>query len=364
MSDTLRVDWVRDLETLDAHADAWDDLAAHHPPHRPTHSHAWVRAFLAHRLAPRETWGCSIAWRGMRLVGVMPLRRRGAHLRTLCDDHTPSGDAVLAADEDAPALLDALFAAHGRFRTATFSGVVSTSPTSTWLAGPPGGRPAMARPPLTGAIVDCARPFDEVLGELSGNARGKLRKGKRLLEGTGPVTFEMVTGADAMSAHPLFLELEMRSWKGKGGTAIAQSDARASFYEDLCARLARRGWLRYHVLRAGDRPVAIEMVIAFAHTWVVHKVAFDEREAKASPGNLVWARTLRAACDAAGVSSVDLLTMDDLMARWGATAYDYRDVTLYGRSPMATLVHRWPHRLKARLRARRLSSQPGDGSAR
>ena len=346
MADGPRIDVVDDLATLDAHADAWDALAQTVPPMRPTLSHAWVRAFLAHRLPQGASWACAFGWQGDRLVGVLPLFRDGAHLHNLCDDHTPSGDAVLASDADG-ALLDALLHAHGRFRSARFEQVVPESPTHAWLQARPAGRHVLHKPAvMTGARIDVTRPFETILTALSGNARSKLRKGERLLTDSGALDF--VVREDAAPFED-FVELEAAGWKGQQGTALRQDQTLRAFYEDLIARLAARGWLRFHVLLLDGQPIAIELAVRFGTTLVVHKVAYDESRAKASPGNVVWARTLEQACGDEAVMSVDLLTMDQLMARWGADGYPYDTFTVFARGLTPTLLTRWPAQWRARL---------------
>ena len=344
--ESLRVEVARDFATLDAHAEAWDLLAAASPPCRPTLGHAWVRAFLSHRLDARDTWSCALGWRGDRLVGVLPLRRRGAHLYTLCDDHTPSGDAVLSVDAQ-PVDIDALLHAHGSFRSARFEGVVPDSPTHAWLVNGPSGRHVLHRAHvMTGARIDATRPYEEILAQLSSNARSKLRKGARLLEAAGTTAFQVRDTAEALQD---FLDLERRSWKGAQGTALAQDEGLCAFYTDLLSRLHARDSVRFHTLTLDGAPVAIEMIVRFGPTLVVHKVTFDEAHAKASPGNLIWSHTLEHACADPEITSVDLLAMDELMSRWGATPYAYDTFTVFARGLVPSLITRWPAQWRARL---------------
>ena len=253
-----RIELVRELTALDERADAWDALAETSPPCRPTLTHAWVRAALRHRVASNDTWSCTFAWDGDELVGVLPIRRRGMHLHTLCDDHTPSGDAVLARTADA-SVLDALLHAHGAFRSATFAGIVPTSPSHAWLKGGPGGRPVLHSPAvMTGARIDVTKTFDDAVAGLSSNSRSKLRKGERLLADAGHLTFHATESPDAFQS---FLDLEAAGWKGRQGTALKQDGAVRAFYEDLLGRLAFRGWLRIHRMELDGRAVAVELLM-------------------------------------------------------------------------------------------------------
>src|SRR6478735_12551306 len=110
--ETLRTISVMDIEALAPHFDAWDTLAWHAPQRVANLLPAWIDAYLRHRLAPNESWICSFAYRGDRLIGVMPLvvtphpifGRSRPVLYTPYDALTPSGDVVLAPDHAALAI--------------------------------------------------------------------------------------------------------------------------------------------------------------------------------------------------------------------------------------------------------------------
>src|SRR5215216_6204435 len=67
----LRVEIVRDIASLESHAAAWNRLALAASQRLPMLSHAWIAAYLAHRLAPGETWCCALAYDADSLVGVL-----------------------------------------------------------------------------------------------------------------------------------------------------------------------------------------------------------------------------------------------------------------------------------------------------
>lgn len=105
----LRVEIVRDIGSLESAAGAWNRLALAAPQRLSMLSHAWAVAHLAHRLAPRETWRCALAYDADALVGVLCVvvtphrlfRRWCPRLRAPHDSHTRSGDALLAEGREA-----------------------------------------------------------------------------------------------------------------------------------------------------------------------------------------------------------------------------------------------------------------------
>ena len=75
----------------------------------------------------------------------------------------------------------------------------------------------------------------------------------------------------------------------------------------------------------------------------------------------MWAWTLDAACRDDRTEYVDLLAMDELMQRWGATPYAYDTFTVFARGLVPTLLARWPAQWRDRLgraRPRRSTHKP------
>jgi hypothetical protein len=114
--DSLHIITVRDIAGFRPHRDAWDRLAWEAPQSLPTQLPAWIEAGIASTTWHKERWFCSFAYRGDRLVGVLPvitvphpvLGQGWPVLRTF-DKHAPSADILLAPDH-AEATFRALFA--------------------------------------------------------------------------------------------------------------------------------------------------------------------------------------------------------------------------------------------------------------
>src|SRR5262249_40933037 len=120
----------------------WDGLAVSAPQRLPQLAPVWVRAFAAARLARDEQVRVAVAVEDGTLRGVLPVvvdgggLLRGPRLRAPADDHTKSGDALLAAARGAAvlrALVDAPCRSVPRRFSLSLFGVRDDSRTLTAL---------------------------------------------------------------------------------------------------------------------------------------------------------------------------------------------------------------------------------------
>jgi CelD/BcsL family acetyltransferase involved in cellulose biosynthesis len=139
-------------------------------------------------------------------------------------------------------------------------------------------------------LSEQARPFlsGETDRKRSGSTAKKLRQDWNRLGalGTADVVNERTPDA-ARAAFEVFLDLELRSWKGQNGTALLSADADAAFTRQLIANLADRRGASVALLRVDGRPIAAQVLLyggTMAYTW---KTAFDAAFAKFSPGALL-----------------------------------------------------------------------------
>src|SRR5438105_8180106 len=277
---------VRSVEGVDGFrhllpfADAWDRLALASPQRMPMLSHAWVSAFLAHRVATPATWRVLLALSGPDLVGVLPLvraphERLGAsrpRLRLPRDLHTRSGDAVLAAGREREALL-ALLAEARRLEPRRFSvdflGVRDGSPTLSALSAGVPKAAVVDAPDERGSYLPVTGTLDELRARLSDNFRRNLRKAGNRLEREPGVAFRLLSVRDASPALlDDFLALEAAGWKGREGTSIASDAGLVAFYRAAVSGLSSRGWLEWHFLDIGGRPAAAHLAVRFGRALV------------------------------------------------------------------------------------------------
>ena len=154
-----------------------------------------------------------------------------------------------------------------------------------------------------------------------------------------------------------FLILEAAGWKGKRGTALAQSADLAAFARQMAKNFAARGAIAIHTLRRGGAPFAAGIVLRSDRRAYYWKTAFDETVAALSPGvQLTLAMSARLETDP-GLDLVDSCAIADhpmIDRLWPARiALDDIALPLGAATPfhLARKAHEWRIRLRARVKA-------------
>src|SRR5262249_36529754 len=113
----------------------------------------------------------------------------------------------------------------------------------------------------------------------------ELRRQRRRLAETGAV--ELVTArepAGIAAALADFLALEAAGWKGRAGTAAAAHLPVRTFMESALGNLAAEGHAHIDRLIHDGRPLAAAITLQSGATAWFWKIAYDETQARASPG--------------------------------------------------------------------------------
>jgi CelD/BcsL family acetyltransferase involved in cellulose biosynthesis len=135
------------------------------------------------------------------------------------------------------------------------------------------------------------RPPAEIL---SGQRRKKLRRAEERLAEFGAVRYaELAEGGDLDAWLADFLRLESSGWKGRGGTALACSEADRRFFLEVTGEAFRRRRLMMLALYVGERPAALLCNFLAGDGSVAFKVAFDDAYARCSPGVLLELENIR-----------------------------------------------------------------------
>ncbi|WP_162815939.1 GNAT family N-acetyltransferase [Microvirga aerophila] len=302
----LRTITVCDVNALAPHIPAWDRLAWDAPQKNPSLLPDWVVTFLRHRLQPHATWFCCFAYAGDELVGVLPvivaphplLGSRWPVLRTPFDEHTRSGDIVVAPDH-AGAAFRALLAEVAREvpNHLSISLKVVRQNSTVWrvLQDVPDGyalrRGLRSTLSLLHVQGDCDRYFASL-----GKMRRNLRIGRERLRKHGTVTVEMRKGSAAGEDFLAeFLALEASGWKGRMGTAIRNDPHMVAFYSSLVRHFAAKGRLEWHAIRVEGRLVAAQIAFRCGAALMLPKYAYDEDFAECMPGHLLMEEVIREA---------------------------------------------------------------------
>jgi CelD/BcsL family acetyltransferase involved in cellulose biosynthesis len=231
------------------------------------------------------------AWSGDTLVGYWALRERGIAPFSLLTsppyDYAFVGGPVVDpdhADAVMPALFDCL--AHSKLPKVIKLKLIDADATTF--------RPMMsalqARRGQTLKLAEHPRPFlrSQADRKRSGSTAKKLRQDWNRLCALGTIDIANERSADdARAAFEIFLEMELRSWKGRHGTALLSDEHDADFARCLIGNLASRRNASVALLRVDGKPIAAQVLLycgTMAYTW---KTAFDAAFAKFSPGALL-----------------------------------------------------------------------------
>ncbi|MEX2185283.1 MAG: GNAT family N-acetyltransferase [Pirellulales bacterium] len=284
-----RVEHVASLAEFDAHESAWrglDSLCG-----GPIEQFAWVRSCAA-TMAAGEQLSATTVWRGERLVAAAPLvvaRRCGVRRGALVgvERHYEPMD-LLSEDAAALQVLADSLAKHGE--PFALGRVRSDSPTVEAIKNAAAGRALVkCRPQIGYPYIDLDATWAEPEQNLNAKRRSDLRRAHRRAEETGEVTTEIIApncrNVDALLDEAF--AVEMNSWKGKDGTAMACDAAEAAFCRAYARAACRHGVLRLCFLRIDG--VAAAMHVAMVHGggfWLL-KIGYDENFARCSPGMLL-----------------------------------------------------------------------------
>ena len=149
--------------------------------------------------------------------------------------------------------------------------------------------------------------WDELEGQLSSRFRANLRRRRRALDALGEVRAERFS--DSIELVEAGIALELRGWKGRAGTAMAQDADTCGFYTDLARVLGAQGRLALWALYLNDRLIAFQFGLEHRGSYALLKPAYDESLARYSPGQLLMAEVLRDAI-ARGLSRFEFLGED------------------------------------------------------
>lgn len=323
--------------TVDVHdaiaplAADWDALAvrtAATPFARPGWLEAWQDAFGGGRLLVLA------ARRQGRLVGVLPVRRRGGGLASPTNAHTP-GFALLA--EDAAARGELIAALYGLApRRVRLDYLDAADPTLGDLRR----AAALARHGVLCTTVQRSPYLTLAAGEdvdrrLDGKVARNLRRLHRRLSERGHVTVDLRDGRRRLEDHLAEgFGLEASGWKAERGTAIASSPVTRGFYTAVARWAAAAGLLRLCYLRVDGRAVAFVFALRDDAAFYIVKGGYDRNLRRFAPGKLLM-RALLAEAAATGGTRMELLGAEEPWKReWTGDVHERLLVRSFVQTPL------------------------------
>jgi len=129
-------------------------------------------------------------------------------------------------------------------------------------------------------------------GRLRGKHRRSLRRlGSQLSERLGG-DLALVDRTQDPAAVSMFLKLEAAGWKGRAGTALGSTEARAAFFREMARAFIARGALELLFLEAGGQIAAARCNLRAGAVVFCFKVAHDEGLRSYSPGTQLELRMI------------------------------------------------------------------------
>lgn len=350
---SLQIDCCADSAALQPWAAQWNALARAAPQHQPMLSAAWVEAYAQTLLPAGAQLKCLLAHQDGQLLGVLPLVVQTAGPRawgiataaTPYEPHSAFGD-MLADTANASTVLPALLRAACRLphqphqprlhlRELALRGVEVQSPTLAALASLAQTAPAVrsvSNPRGWGSFLSVAGSWMAYRSSLSSNFAANLRKAhNRLREPQLPqVRFDWLTGDQASPQHlASFMALEAAGWKGRAGSAIAQSARLQRFYARLTGNAFAAGMLEWHFMRLGGKLIAAHLAWRCGRVLSLLKIAYDEDQGRLSPGSLLFEATAERAFARNDTDEINCLTDMPWHRPWNMQRREYLDLRLY-----------------------------------
>lgn len=343
-----RVSSIDSFEAFDAIREEWNALARRCGPPHPCHRHEWLAAWCLGYgatgslavLVARER-GALIAaaplMRARRTLGGVPVRA----LHTLAINSGFSEWIHEPGREDALGLLLRAALRDRRSDILIDRGTLAESGMSDWLRG------ALVR---EGARFEATR-FGEYFLDASGGVdayrrdrpsqlRKNARKGLARLEERGAVSFERVRGAGPWE-RPIeeALQISLRSWKGKAGSAIGIQPTLRAFLPELLRRFGRTDEAELCLLRVDGAAIAYRIGVSDREVFLDQEIAYDEAWSDYGPGTLVQFHSDEALIEQ-GIREVNLGPDFDWKKRWAPNRRERIEWMVFRKGSLAALLAR------------------------
>jgi hypothetical protein len=151
---------------------------------------------------------------------------------------------------------------------------------------------------FTRALFRPAADAEDYVRSAMGRFRRKeIRRLEKRLAETGRLEYttldSCVGDGDVDAWIEEFLEFEAKSWKGKGGRALACSETDRKYFVEISREAFRRGKLMMLALHFNGHPIAYKVNFLSGDGSFAFKIAFDEEYARYSPGVLLELENIR-----------------------------------------------------------------------
>lgn len=341
------------------YAEMWDKLATESPHPLPVTSYSWVRCEFERGCHRGKPWTCVLARTDDRLTGVLPVfleRPRSVPWKFVTARvpftwHTTTVSDLLAANgeerEVVLMLLDGLRQAVPGFFRLTLERAPVDSPILRCFDRPNDRFCVIKQFNLNAAYLPIIGDYETYLGSLHKKFRTNVQRWQRKINQLAEVEYVTVFGSQSMEEHLKdFTEMEASGWKGRAGSAIQASLEVLEFYRRMTSRMAERGWLQWHFLRAEGKTIAGQLATQIGRSLVLLKIAFREEYSSYAPGNVLLARTIEQTFESGDVDEINCLTDFPWTQNWNMHLRPHYKIDVYPKAFTPMLLGAIPNRAR------------------
>ena len=135
------------------------------------------------------------------------------------------------------------------------------------------------------ALISSGEPDEKMKTVLRPKSRRELRRQLRKLEENHKIEFLVAkTEEDILDAFERFITLELKSWKGRRGTALYNHKKITAFSRQIVAALASEDTCELHTLMCDGYAIGALIMLGKNGKMVPWKMTFDEDFSASSPG--------------------------------------------------------------------------------
>lgn len=148
-------------------------------------------------------------------------------------------------------------------------------------------------PDMESPYVELRGSWDEYTRRLDGEFRRDVHHYERRLERQGDVALTCIESPDDLDeCLSEALTIEKSGWKGRAGTAVADSVHHARFYRELADGMSRKGRFALFFLSLNGEKIAFDYCLRYKDRINLLKTSYDPSFAKLAPGKVLRKKTL------------------------------------------------------------------------
>jgi CelD/BcsL family acetyltransferase involved in cellulose biosynthesis len=339
--------WIADQASFDSLEGEWDALLP--ADARPFDLHCWYSAWWTAFGAQGEMAVCTVRREG-RLVGVLPLWRRGREARALADGHSPVFRPLAVDGEAMDALLTAV-ASHPLSRV-TLPGVPVDDPALAAMREQRGKMRWTIQPAYSSPIVDTSGDFDAWRAASKKRWGAPLERFRRKMDRDFSAEFSIVEPPKDLERElDEGFAVEASGWKGEAGTAILSTPETNAFYRAIASDFAARDELRLTRISLDGEVAAFDFCLLHGGRLYLLKTGFDERFRRLAPG-LVMRLSIIERCFELNLEAHELLGEEsEWKAKFATGKRSHADAFGFPATPVGSLRRSYRASIRPTLRA-------------